>query len=355
MKIAVFLPNWIGDAVMATAALRAIRHQYPEAEMVTIQRPYVVDVLDGLDFVDRKISWQPKQKLVTRIRFLQQIRREQFDLAVLFPNSFRSAWLSFLAGIPRRVGISRDSRRWLLTDALPAKNRQEPHPAIDEYLRIAAYLNKEDTHKIEGSEHLSRSMELAVTRSDQKRWQSFLEKQSTEFRSHPLICLNPGGAFGAAKHWPTSHFAELARRIAIELQRSVLVVCGPAEKSEALQIVEQADHALVTSLAAETLHLGLTKAAIQQAELLVTTDSGPRHFAAPFQVPVVTLFGPTHILWSETFSDRSQHLQLDLECGPCQQRVCPLGHHRCMKELGADQVFQEVKSLLSEQEMENAA
>ncbi|WP_299467099.1 lipopolysaccharide heptosyltransferase II [uncultured Gimesia sp.] len=349
MKIAVFLPNWIGDAVMATPALRAIRHQFTDAEIVTLQKPYVADVLDGLNFVDRKISLSGQQNLVSRFQFVKQLRRERFDLAVLFPNSFRSAWLSFLAGIPRRVGINRDGRGWLLTDALPAKDKLEPHPAIDEYLRIAAYLIEKGKTESEVSPALSRSTELAVTDADQKRWSSFLERQSVEFKNRSLICLNPGGAFGAAKHWPTEHFAELAHRIASELQRSVLVVCGPAEKAEALQIVKQADHPLVKSLAAEPLHLGLTKAAIQQAELLVTTDSGPRHFAAPFQVPVVTLFGPTHILWSETFYERGQHLQLDLDCGPCQQRVCPLGHHRCMKDLKANQVFQAVVSLLKQQ------
>ncbi|MCA9013924.1 MAG: lipopolysaccharide heptosyltransferase II [Planctomycetaceae bacterium] len=354
MKIAVFLPNWIGDAVMATPALRAIRQHYAAAEIVTIQRPYVADALDGLDLIDRTISLQSGQKLISRFQLLQQLRRERFDLSVLFPNSFRSAWLSFLAGIPRRVGINRDGRRWLLTDALPAGDKQTPHPAIDEYLRIANFLIEEDQNKSEILLPLSRSMELAVTDADRTRWKSFLDKQSTEFKSRPLVCLNPGGAFGAAKHWPTAHFGELARRVANELNRSVLVVCGPAEKAEALQIVEQANHPLVTSLAAEPLHLGLTKAAIQQAELLVTTDSGPRHFAAPFDVPVVTLFGPTHILWSETFYARSLHLQLNLDCGPCQQRVCPLGHHRCMKELGADQVFRAVVSFLDQQKVKVA-
>ncbi|WP_339733690.1 lipopolysaccharide heptosyltransferase II [uncultured Gimesia sp.] len=349
MKIAVFLPNWIGDAVMATPALRAIRHQFPDAEIVTIQRPYVADTLDGLDLIDRTISLQSGQKLGSRFQLLQQLRRERFDLSILFPNSFRSAWLSFLAGIPRRVGINRDGRRWLLTDALPAGDKKKPHPAIDEYLRIATFLIEEDQAGAEVSLPLSRTMELAVTDADRRRWKSFLDKQSAEFKSRPLVCLNPGGAFGAAKHWPTTHFGELAQRVAKEMNRSVLVVCGPAEKAEALQIVEQANHPLVTSLAAEPLHLGLTKAAIQQAELLVTTDSGPRHFAAPFQVPVVTLFGPTHILWSETFYDRGLHLQLKMDCGPCQQRVCPLGHHRCMKDLGPDQVFRAVVSLLEQQ------
>ncbi|QDV18489.1 ADP-heptose--LPS heptosyltransferase 2 [Gimesia panareensis] len=349
MKIAVFLPNWIGDAVMATPALRALRDEFSSAEITAIQKPYVAEVLNGLDLVDHSLDWVSEKSLKTQLQFLRQLRQERFDLAVLFPNSFRSACLSFLAGIPRRVGIQRDGRGWLLTDVLPAKDRSTPYPAMDEYLRIAAHLIGVESPDSKAGSGLSRKMELAVTEADRQRWVSFWNKQSAEFKRHPLICLNPGGAFGAAKHWPVAHFAKLAQRLAGELQRSVLVVCGPAEKEEAVQIVEQANHPLVTSLADEPLHLGLTKAAIQQAELLVTTDSGPRHFAAPFDVPVVTLFGPTHIMWSETFYERGQHLQLAMDCGPCQQRVCPLGHHRCMKDLSADQVFDTVVSLLGQQ------
>ncbi len=335
---------------MATPALRAIRQEFSAAEIVSLQRPYVADVLDGLTLVDRSLSWKSGESLTSQLRFLRQLRSEHFDLAVLFPNSFRSASLAFLAGIPRRVGINRDYRRWLLTDSLPAGDRRTPHPAIDEYLKIAAHVLGEDHTNNSPATKLSRSMELAVTEQDRHRWNSFWSKQSADFKNRPLICLNPGGAFGAAKHWPTAHFAALAQQIATELRRSVLVVCGPAEKEEAIQIVEQAAHPFVTSLAGEPLHLGLTKAAIQQAELLVTTDSGPRHFAAPFQVPAVTIFGPTHQMWSETFYDHSLPVQLDLDCGPCQQRVCPLSHHRCMKELGAEQVFQAVMSLLDQQQ-----
>jgi heptosyltransferase-2 len=354
MKIAVFLPNWIGDAVMATPALRALRNEFSNAEITAIQKPYVAEVLNGLDLVDRSLESVAGKSLKTQLQFLRELRRERFDLAVLFPNSLRSAGLAFLAGIPRRVGIQRDGRGWLLTDTLPARDRQTPYPALDEYLRVAAHVIGAEHAETTGGPMLSRQMELAVTDADRQRWQSFWNKQSAEFQSHPLICLNPGGAFGAAKHWPVAHFAELAQRLAGELQRSVLVVCGPAEKEEAQQIVAQANHPLVTSLADEPLHLGLTKAAIQQAELLVTTDSGPRHFAAPFDVPVVTMFGPTHIMWSETFYERGQHLQLAMDCGPCQQRVCPLGHHRCMKDLSASQVFDAVVALLGQQQSQVA-
>jgi heptosyltransferase-2 len=80
---------------------------------------------------------------------------------------------------------------------------------------------------------------------------------------------------------------------------------------------------------------------------MVTTDSGPRHFAAAFDVPVVTLFGPTHIAWSETHFARAEHVQLAVDCGPCQQRECPLGHHKCMRELSVDQVFATASRLWS--------
>jgi heptosyltransferase-2 len=104
------------------------------------------------------------------------------------------------------------------------------------------------------------------------------------------------------------------------------------------------------SLAEEPLSLGLTKAVVRHATALVTTDSGPRHFAAPFDVPVVTLFGPTHIAWSETYYDRAVHVQLDVECGPCQQRTCPLGDHRCMSDLAPERVFGELTTLLNRTE-----
>ena len=154
-------------------------------------------------------------------------------------------------------------------------------------------------------------------------------------------------AVHSAKDWPVESFTELARRMAVELGRTVLVVCGPSERATAQRIVADAAHPQVVSLAAEAPSLGLTKAAIRHADLLVTTDSGPRHFATAFDVPAITLFGPTHIAWSETFHPRAVHLQLPVDCGPCQQRSCPLGHHRCMRDLSVDAVFGEVARRVS--------
>ncbi len=348
MKIALFLPNWVGDLVMATPAMRAIRDHFAEAEITAILRPNLVDVLAGLTLTDRQVLHDPRgpQPEQRGLAFAQRLRREQFDIAVLFPNSWRSGWMAWISGAQRRVGFDRNGRGWMLTDSLTPKSKQVPHPALDEYLRLARHL---------GCDASSKRMELATTPHDELRLDRFWWKQPSVAQrygsGHSYVCLNSGGAFGAAKHWPTEYFSELARRIAWKLERRVLIACGPAEREMARRIAEDADHPAVVSLAEEDLSLGLTKAVVRRADLLVTTDSGPRHFAQPFNVPVITLFGPTHQAWSETDNPLATHLQQPVDCGPCQERTCPLQHHRCMRDLSVDKVFRAVQYQLKVTEL----
>ena len=183
-------------------------------------------------------------------------------------------------------------------------------------------------------------MELATTPTDElvadRAWAAL---ELHRFRR--VVGLNPGGAFGSSKHWPAAHFAEAARRlVAASPGLGVVVLCGPAERDQAAEIARLAASVDVVSLGdgalthvGVPLSLGLTKAVVRRLGLLLTTDSGPRHFAAAFGVPVVTLFGPTHIGWTETHFAKALHVQKPVPCGPCQQRTCPLGHHRCMTEL----------------------
>jgi heptosyltransferase-2 len=332
MKIALFLPNWIGDAVMATPALRALRTRFARAEMVAVLRPYVADAIAGLNLVDRSIAHNPRGRSRDDrgLRFVSRLREEEFDLAVLFPNSLRTAWIAWCSGAKRRIGFARDGRRRLLTEVLEPKPRSKPNPVLDEYLRLAEYL---------GCESSSRSTEAAVLPQDQRELARFWKQFDPRITADGVICLNPGGAFGSSKHWPTENFADLARRIVDHLGRTVLVLCGPAERDEARQIVHQSARERVVSFADYPTSIGLTKAAIHSAELLVTTDSGPRHFAQPFGVPAITLFGPTHQAWSDTNDAHAVHLQVKVDCGPCQLRKCPLKHHRCMHDLSIDWAF----------------
>lgn len=346
MKLAIFLPNWIGDVVMATPALRAVRDQFPSAEIVGVMRPYVADVLAGTGLINRTLFYNPRGQEASQRgwSFIRLLRAERFGTALLLTNSLRTGWLAWLSGADRRVGFSRDFRGWLLTDRVVPKAKSVPHPALDEYLRLAQRL---------GCPAESRRMELAVLPEDQQRLDEYwaATKGNLDGPGSPpyreYICFNTGGAFGAAKNWPREYFAELARRVATQIGKTVLIVCGPSERDDARWIADRANHPHVRSLADAKLSIGLTKAAIRDSQLLVTTDSGPRHFAAAFGRPVITLFGPTHIAWSETHYDRAEHLQLKLDCGPCQQRECPLKHHRCMKELSVDTVFAAIQRQLA--------
>ena len=347
MKIAVFCPNWVGDLVMATPALRGVRNRFPRAEIVGVMRPYVTDVVHGLDLFDwilpaasavRPDFSSAVRSAAATFNFVRRLRAERFDLALLLPNSFRSAAWAYVAGARRRVGFNRNGRGWMLTDPVTPPAMTAPHPVIDEYLRLAAHL---------GCRNLSRKMELATTAADEARIEDFWKRHSAAGdEERDVVCLNPGGAFGSAKHWPTESFAALARQITGELDLRVLVLCGPAEREAAREIVGRAADRRVVSLAGESLSIGLTKAAVRRSVLLITTDSGPRHFAPPFKVPVVTLFGPTHTAWSETHYKRSLHLQIEVDCGPCQRRVCPLTHHRCMRDLKVEWVFRAAVTML---------
>ena len=340
-KIGVFLPNWIGDVVMATPALRALRTHYPVAEVVGIHRPYISDVLEGTELIDRSLvhdrkSSDPNEK---GLGFIHALRQENFDLIVLLTNSLRTGWLAWLSGATQRIGYANEGRGWMLTDPLPGFDRGIVRSALDHYLHLVAYL---------GCPVESRETELATLAKDETLWASFLCSLPEDVSNLPIITLNPGGAFGEAKHWPTEYFAQLARRIVYDYDKLVLVLCGPSERETAREIVRMANSPRVVSLAERKVSIGLSKAAVKHSELLVTTDSGPRHFAQPFGVPVVTLFGPTHIGYSETYYEKSVHLQLKLDCGPCQKRKCPLGHLKCMKELTVDRVFRAVQLQLDD-------
>jgi heptosyltransferase II len=349
MNLGIFLPNWIGDVVMATPTLRALRGHYgSQARIVGIMRPYVSEVLVGTPWLDDRLFFDPRSKNreLNGWRFARRLRRERFDAVILLTNSLRTGFWAWTSGARQRVGYARDVRSAFLTHKLYAPRaggEYVPQPTLDAYLQIAYAL---------GCPKESPRMELATTEADEqaaeKVWQT-LEIPTDK----PVVLLNSGAAFGASKLWPTEYFAALARRIAVDWGHTVLAICGPRERDIVRQITTLADHPNVLSLADARLGndyplpIGLSKACVRRATLMVTTDSGPRHFAPAFGVPVITLFGPTHISLSETHFAKAVHLQHKVPCGPCMQQVCPLGHHQCMRDLTVDDVYRAVQSQLT--------
>lgn len=345
MNLAVFLPNWIGDVVMATPALRALRRHFAGARITAVGRPYVAGVLEGAPWADEFMSLDRRGPWAHRWPGVAwNLRRRRLDLAVLFPNSFRVALVARLAGAGRRIGFDRYLRGFLLTDRLQyrrdSRGRHLPSPIIADYNRLA---------QAAGCPWPGYRQELFTTPADEAAADGVCARLGVD-AGRELVCLNPGAAFGAAKHWHVESFARLAQDLVDRRGSQVLVLCGPGERDLARSIVRLAARPEAAGLAEEALSLGLTKALVRRCSLLITTDSGPRHFAAAFDRPVVTLFGPTHIGWTETYFPHAVHLQKKLPCGPCQKRTCPEGHHRCMKELTPAEVFAAAVELLARRE-----
>lgn len=343
MRIAVFCPNWVGDVVMATPTLRALRKHFPNAHIAGVMRPYVAETLAGNPWLDEVIyhdhkSADSSQHLWSVAR---RLRRDGYDIAALLTNSFRSGLIAYLGNVKRRTGYARDLRRFLLNDPLKVTRGWEgyrPSPVIDYYLSVAYHL---------GAPTEAYAMELFTSADDERAADAIWDKFGFA-KSDSVVVLNPGAAFGSAKRWPSQYFADLAMRLVDEQGAKAIILCGPNERGYARFIADASMRPRqVKCLADEKVSLGLSKAIVKRSALLVSTDSGPRHFGAAFGVPVVSLFGPTHIEWTDTYYPLETKMQKKLPCGPCQQRVCPLGHLKCMTDLTADEVYAEAVARLS--------
>jgi heptosyltransferase-2 len=336
VKLVVFCPNWIGDVVMATPTLRAVRKLFPEARITGLMRPYVAETLAGAPWLDETIFYDHKRADVEHRLWAvaKRLRNEEFDLGLLLTNSIRSALIAWLGCVERRVGYARDGRGVLLNDPLPIHRERggyPPSPLIDYYLAVAYHV---------GAAPESYQLELYTSAQDRteadRLWSRFGFTAADR-----VVAFNPGAAFGGAKRWPCDYFARLAQRLVDEHDVKVLVLCGPNERGFARFIADAgARPRQIKCMAEESVSIGLSKEIVRRASLLVTTDSGPRHFAAAFATPAVSLFGPTHIEWTDTYYSLETKLQKKLDCGPCQQRECPLGHVQCMKDLTVDEVYE---------------
>ena len=345
-RILVVQPNWVGDAVMATPALRAIRKLYPEAQISYLLRRYVKPIYAGMPWADKLISYRTgrTKKKAGRGQFIDlaaRLRARRFDLAILLTNSFRTALVCKMAGVKRIVGYDRDGRGFLLSDKLvPYKERGKyvPTPIVRSYLGIAQYL---------GAPERDIRLELFVTDHDRRDaahtfagagLDPALDRPAAA-GGRPLIVLNPGAQYGAAKCWPTEYFAQLADRLIAEREATILIASAPRERAivdEILAGMTRRDAAI--DLQRHGLTLGGLKEIVRRADLLITNDTGPRHIAAAFDTPVITLFGPTHPEWTEIYFGKETKLSVPVPCGPCQLKRCPLDH-RCMTRLTPGMVY----------------
>jgi heptosyltransferase-2 len=294
----VVCPSWLGDCVMATPTLRRLREGLPGAFIGILVRPGMDELLGGLPFFDEvhvaRGSGVMGPKFVAA-----KVRPRRYDCAVLLTNSFSTALTVRIAGIPRRIGYDRDARGLLLTDRLPALRRSSgewgggfaPVPAVSYYLRAADHL----LGRAHDPEDLGGRLELAVSEREAHAAAEILGRAGVG-ADEPRVILNPGGN-NPAKRWPADRYGQIARLLH-ERGFRVLINGSPGEAELVDEIVRLSGVSNAVALPRAGVTIGSLKALVRGARLMVTNDTGPRHIAAAFGVPLVTLFGPTDHRWT---------------------------------------------------------
>ena len=318
--------NWVGDNILALPTYRALHHRFRNEGGIVVAAPeHVASFMSSIGVFRSVIPWSGKTR--DRIRLL---KAGNFRRAVILPNSFRAAMVTYAAGIRERWGYSTDARGLLLTHGI---RRDERHHQLDDYNALLAAMNAprvvDDIPSVTlpqpTRERARRSLRAAGVRLDR-----------------PLFGLHAGGLYGEAKHWGNERYGELADRLLSD-GYSVVMLTSPSERAQAESIAATRDLP-VFGHEGDVLHLA---SAISHCSVVVTNDSGPLHLATALAVPSVSIFGPTD-------PDRtvvpgaSRVIRRDLSCSPCYKRACPLGDHRCMTDISVDEVYASATGLFLE-------
>lgn len=327
----IIAPQWLGDAVMTEPLLRRLAAR---GERLTVAAlPWVAPVFEAMPqvaeivpvpFAHGGLQWRERRQVARQLQ-------GRFDCAYVLPNSLKSALVPWWADIPRRVGYLGEARVGLLTHRLknPSKGRRPPMVAL-----YSALSGQTDV--------LGDRPQL---RWDAQRSAASLRERGLSPRSY--VVLAPGAEYGAAKRWPASHFAQVARELG-----APVVLLGSAKEQALCEEISAHAGADCLNLAGQT-RLADALGWIAAARAVVSNDSGLMHVAAGLGLPQVAVFGsssPEHtpplnerarVLWLK----RDASYQPALDCAPCFERECPLGHTRCLHDISAQQVLSALQTL----------
>ena len=329
--------NWIGDAVMTTPAVRAIRHNFPGAHVGMLAKPWVAPVFAHSPYVDEIIIYDAKGRhsgIGGPIRLARDLRAYRFDAVILLQNAIEAALIAFMAGIPHRIGFDTDARRLLLTHPVRCTK------AIKAIHQTGYYLKMIEGAGLAGGDQ---TLDLRLGIDDRQRARRILSANGIT-ADRRVVGLNPSATFGPAKQWFPDRYAALGDRLSKRLDATLLIFGGPSDR-ELGRDISRMMVAPVIDLSGRT-SLGVAMALIDRCNAFVTNDSGLMHVAAALNTPLVAIFGPTDSTTTSPYSQSSRIVRVPIECSPCLQPVCPLGHHNCMKRVSVDLVFDALQGVL---------
>ncbi|TFW10132.1 lipopolysaccharide heptosyltransferase II [Oxalobacteraceae bacterium OM1] len=334
----VISPNWIGDAVMAQPLVRLLRDRQPERPIDVLAPAWVAPVWRAMREVDTVLEAPFRHgalQLRERRAYAARLRERNYADAYVLPNTLKFALIPWLAGIPKRIGYKGEMRYGLL-NVVHHDNRQAPRPMVSFYAALA----EPPADAVAMPSALPRPALYVAPETVA----AVLERVGLRNET-PLAVFAPGAEFGPAKRWPPEHFAALAKQALKSNPDTQIVLLGSAKDAPVCdQIVDQVRG--VRNLAGAT-SLDEAVALIARADAVVSNDSGLLHVASALNRPIIALYGPTDPNHAPPFSDVARSFYLALECAPCRQRECPLGHHRCMRDMQPELVWQPLREMLA--------
>jgi len=324
MKILIRATNWVGDAIMAIPAIRAVRTHFPDAYIAILARPYVGDIYRDQQVADELIAYDVKRVhggLSGREKLAAELRTAKFDVALLLQNAFDAAWLAWRAGIPRRIGYARDGRSLLLTDAIAVPKRGEiPEHEKFYYLELVrrtGWLQDLPDEKL---------IRLIVP-ADRAAAAEELLRANGARQNILRIAVGAGASYGSAKCWLPERFAETLNRLQSDRDADVILFGTSNELPVASAIAAGLKKAPI-NLAGQTTIAELPSL-LSRCGIFLGNDSGAMHVAAAVGLPVVAVFGPTDPLGTAPVTPRASIVTEKPYCSPCFLRRCPTDH-RCM-------------------------
>lgn len=334
-RIVVRGPNWLGDAVMAVPALRELARLFPEAEIILHIRSSIEDIFVDADFIDGTFSFEKgRSRIKHTVAVADALGEGEFDLAILFPNSFESALTTKLARIPRRIGYNKDLRGLLLTDPIAVPEWKNSRHEVYYYLNIIAEVER---RFLGGSSVAAAIPNGLLPVSDARR------KQATEMlrvngadNDRLLVAIGAGSTNSMAKRWGTARFVELCSRLMDE-DLAEIVLLGSSDEAEIAREIGSQLRRKPIDLTART-SVAEAAAILSVADLLVSNDMGLAHVAPAVGTDTIVIFGPTNPETTRPFAGNARVIREPVDCSPCMLRDCPIDH-RCMTRISVDRVL----------------
>lgn len=333
----VISPNWIGDAVMAQPLLRRLRELHPDRPIDVLAPTWVAPVWRAMREVDTVLESPFKHGSLQwkeRKEYAKILKARGYADSYVLPNTLKFALIPWLAGIKRRVGY-KGEMRYGLVNVMHHDDKQAPRPMAQFYAALAEAPVRALARPAKLPEP---AMYVAPAEAD-------AAIARLQLPAGTYVVFAPGAEFGPAKRWPAPYFAELANIIRAQVPDAQILLLGsPKDRAvcDEITAVVPAAHNLAGSTA-----LSEAIALISRAAALVTNDSGLMHIGAALGRPLVAIYGPTDPRHTPPHSTLATVLWRHIECAPCQQRECPLGHQNCMKQITPQDVWQPLQPMLA--------